>query len=334
MRKVLTVLLAILVFIGVTMCMSKPAYTDIALIPNAEADTKPNIGPIHKHQYETTVTEATCTEPAVLIYTCACGDAYEEITHELADHKYIVNIVEPTCTENGYSVYTCIHCGYNYTDNPTEKLPHDFKCTIINPTCIQNGYSLYECKNCDESYTSEFTEKSSEHDWTDWDITRNATPTKKGHRVRMCTLCCTTQSEPIPFAWAGEYAVYIPNTKIHAEFVIADFTQSSVDNYDVVYSTPIDTMNPFIIGHNTRTMETLYNVEIGQYIYVKWNNEVRVYEVVISEFALQNETHTDMFGQTTGTSIWDSVGDETLHLYTCYGATKDHRWMVLAKRIQ
>ena len=334
MRKFMTVLLAILVFIGVMMCLSKPAYTDISLIPQAEADIKTEITPLHKHQYETTVTKATCTTPAVLIHTCTCGATYEEPTTELAEHKYNVTIIDPTCTEPGYSEYACINCGYTYTDNPTPVQPHDFKCTIIEATCIQNGYSFYECKHCKESYTSEFTEKSSQHVWTEWSIAKTATPTEKGTRVRTCELCCTKQSESVRFAWAGKYAVYIPNTKIHAEFVIADFEQSSVDNYDVVYSTPLDNMNPFIIGHNTRTMATLYNVQIGQLIYVNWNNEVRIYEVVVSEFALQNETRTDMVGQTTGTSIWDSVGGETLHLYTCYGTIKDHRWMVLAKRIQ
>ncbi len=340
MRRILTALCAIVVFVGVMMVMRQPAYTD-PLVPNAEAATKttvpemtlPETQPVHFHNYQMEATTATCTTPTIFTYTCECGDTYQELTGELAAHEYNIAITPPTCTENGYSVYTCIHCGYHYTDNHTEKLPHDFKCTIINPTCIQSGYSLYECQNCDESYTSEFTEKSSEHDWTDWEITRNATPTKKGHRVRMCTLCCTTQSESITFAWAGEYAVYIPNTKIHAEFVVADFNQSSVDHYDIVYSTPIDDANPFILGHNTGTMSTLYNVVVGQCIYVYWNGEVRVYEVVISEFAMQNNDHSDMIGQTTGTSIWDSVGKETLHLYTCYGATENHRWMVLAKRI-
>ena len=324
MRKVLTVLLAILVFIGVMMCLSKPAYTDITLIPNAEADEKHETSPIHKHQYEATVTNATCTTPVTIIYTCACGETYEEQTKQFAEHQYTVTIIDPTC----------INCGYTYIDNPTPVQPHNFKQMLIQPTCIQNGYSIYECQDCGESYTSDFTEKSSKHDWTEWEITKNATPENKGYRVRTCTVCHTKQSESVPFVWASKYAIYIPNTKIHAEFVIADFEQSSVDNYDVVYSTPLDNMNPFIIGHNTRTMATLYNVQIGQLIYVNWNNEVRIYEVVVSEFALQNETRTDMVGQTTGTSIWDSVGGETLHLYTCYGTIKDHRWMVLAKRIQ
>ena len=337
MKKILTVLLAIVVFLGVMMCMRQPAYTDIQFIPEAEADISTTVPtttkPVHIHQYETQTTPATCITPAVITHICACGDMYHEMTTELAAHEYNIVTSESTCTESGYSEYICTVCDYRYTDNITAPLQHDYVATIINPTCIQNGYTLYECSRCDESYTSDYTEKSSHHVWTEWKITKDATPVHNGTRMRECKLCHTHKSEVVKFQWAGSYAVYIPNTNIHAEFVVAEFEQSSVDKNDIIYSTPVNETNPFILGHNTRTMETLYDVQIGQYIYVNWNNEVRVYKVVISEFALQNDTRTDMIGQTTGTSIWDSVGDETLHLYTCYGAIKDHRWMVLAKRV-
>ncbi|MBQ8806473.1 MAG: hypothetical protein IJZ68_08470 [Bacteroidaceae bacterium] len=346
MRRILTVFLVIVVFVSVMMLMRQPAYTD--LVPNAEAAVKEETAvkdttapetqhsetaPVHFHNYKIQATAATCTKPAVFTYTCNCGDMYQELTGELAEHEYNVTVTPPTCTENGYSIYTCIVCEYSYTEENLRAHGHDYTKTTINPTCIQNGYTIYECKNCDEVYTSEYTEKTNTHVWSDWEITRYASPVNNGTRSRVCQLCQMNDTETFAFTWKGNYSVYVPNTDIFAEFVVADFNQSSVDHYDVVYSTPMDTANPFILGHNTGTMSTLYNVVVGQRIYVYWDGEVRVYEVVISEFAMQNDDHSDMVGQTTGTSIWDSVGEETLHLYTCYGAIKNHRWMVLAKRI-
>jgi sortase (surface protein transpeptidase) len=114
---------------------------------------------------------------------------------------------------------------------------------------------------------------------------------------------------------------------------ISSFTQSAVDKYDIVYTTEaMDSNNPFILGHNHGTMQYISKINKGDLIYVSVNGNVRTYKVVVSEFAMQNNSHTDIIGQSSGYSIWDNLGGETLHMYTCYGVNNG-RWMVLAIRV-
>ena len=99
----------------------------------------------HKHNYNKAVTEATCTEDGVIVYTCAiCPDTYTEILtapgHKgvagasqdvhtkcetcgevLSKEHNLTSTVtkEPTCTEVGTMLYTC-ECGYSYEEDIKE----------------------------------------------------------------------------------------------------------------------------------------------------------------------------------------------------------------------
>ena len=110
---------------------------------------------VHEHSYVPSVTEPTCTTKGYTIYTCDCGDSYEDdyvdaLGHsfeegectvcgeddpdwnEPHEHSYVSKVTEPTCTEKGYTTYTC-DCGDSYEDDYVDALGHSYEegeCTV------------------------------------------------------------------------------------------------------------------------------------------------------------------------------------------------------------
>lgn len=77
----------------------------------------------HQHSYVPEKVEATCTEDGYTVYTCACGDNYQEGHIKALGHDYKHETVEPTETKQGYTKHTCVHCGQSYKDNYTDPIP-------------------------------------------------------------------------------------------------------------------------------------------------------------------------------------------------------------------
>ena len=101
----------------------------------------------HTHSYTDAVTQAaTCTEPGVRTYTCACGDSYtEQIPAE--GHELVTTDNAPTCTEATVVVISCVKCGM--TDQET--LPatgHSFDEGVT-----QGNVTVYTCKTCGHTKT-------------------------------------------------------------------------------------------------------------------------------------------------------------------------------------
>lgn len=74
--------------------------------------------PACEHQYQSVVTEATCTAGGYTTYTCLlCGDSYRgDITAALG-HSYVqVGYTPPEGGKDGSAVYTCSRCGDTYTE--------------------------------------------------------------------------------------------------------------------------------------------------------------------------------------------------------------------------
>ena len=87
----------------------------------------------HRHGHTLSETVASsCTVAGKEVYTCACGDSYENAL-ELGEHDYDHVVTAPTCTVAGYTTHTCAFCDDTYTDGETEALGHadengDYKC--------------------------------------------------------------------------------------------------------------------------------------------------------------------------------------------------------------
>ena len=87
----------------------------------------------HRHGHTLSETVASsCTVAGKEVYTCACGDSYENAL-ELGEHDYDHVVTAPTCTAAGYTTHTCVFCDDSYTDTEVAALGHadengDYKC--------------------------------------------------------------------------------------------------------------------------------------------------------------------------------------------------------------
>ena len=306
MRKIFTILLSIIVFCCTMVCLAQPAYTNLdeptimtgkTPLEIIQDETNTAFAPTavipHEHDFAKFTTQPTCTENGYDKYVCTCGEFYEEEIPSVG-HQFDTSVTKPTCTTDGYTTYTCNVCAYTYQDN------------VIPATG---------------------------HQYSDWKTTKKATPDVTGTKTRKCNVCDYAQTQTVVFEFKGTNAVYIPSANIHAKFAMASFTQTAVDEYDVVYSWVEYINDPFILGHNNGSMKKLYNTQIGDIIYVNLNGELIRYKVIVSEYGIQNANKNNIIGQSTGATIWDEYDVETLRMYTCYGSVENDRWMVLATRI-
>ena len=97
---------------------------------------------------------ATCTDPQL----CEkCGAVIENAL----GHDYETVVTEPTCTEMGYTTYTCTRCGDTYKGDYTDAAGHQPGDWIIDkePTTDSEGSKHKECEVCGETLETEKIEK-------------------------------------------------------------------------------------------------------------------------------------------------------------------------------
>lgn len=250
-------------------------------------------------------------------------------TKTIHTHDYnVISVVAANCTSAGYSAHFC-SCGDSYKDNFVPVTEHNLGAwtTVQSATCTHVGEERRYCDDC--AFFETRATDATGHSYGKWVVTEEATPLSTGKRYKQCSCCDDKVSEEYTKEMAGQNAIFIPGTGIDAPVAVASFTQEAVDNNDIVYAVESSQQYPFVLGHNTGTMRTLYETKIGQYIYLSINGSIRAYKVVVSERGCLTAL-SDIVGQTTGASIWDTYEDDTLHLYTCYGDIPTDRWMVLA----
>ena len=123
------------------------------------------------HNYESVVTDPTCTDQGYTTYTCVCGKTYKDdytsaadhsyetalsydagghwyestcehnVTKGYATHSYSSVVTPPTCTEQGYTTYTC-ECGYSYISDYVSENGHNVT------TWTEVGATLYDAQTC------------------------------------------------------------------------------------------------------------------------------------------------------------------------------------------
>ena len=169
----------------------------------------------------------------------------------------------------------------------------------------------------------------------EWVYIKYATSLEHGKRYKHCCVCGNAVIETYSLFALENNSIYIEGTDIKENFTISSFTQSAVDKYEIVYTdgAPKGAQNPFILGHRYWPLGKLYQTKVGTHIYLNINGKIEIYEVVVSEYGLQNAKKNNIIGQTTAASMWDNYNCKTLHLYTCYGENRNGRWLVLAKQI-
>jgi len=194
--------------------------------------------PSHVHDYQTVVTEATCTEKGYTTYTCTCGDSYiadevpakghiygewtvikeanctekgteqhncancdffETRAIEAVGHNYVEVVTAPTCTEPGYTTHTC-SCGDSFVDNEVEPLGHSFTEYVSdnNATCTEDGTKTAKCDRCDAKDTIAEEDSATGHKWDDGEVTKAPEAGLEGEMTYTCESCGDTRTEVIP----------------------------------------------------------------------------------------------------------------------------------------
>jgi hypothetical protein len=129
------------------------------------ADTyRDNIIVAEGHKHEAVTTPAGCLTTGRVVYTCACGHAYETIIPALGHEWELEEHVDATCTDRGYDKYGCTRCDREYTD-AIAKLRHSMSESVVAATCESYGYTLHACATCDYSYMDN-TVAAIGHVWT------------------------------------------------------------------------------------------------------------------------------------------------------------------------
>ena len=81
--------------------------------------TTPPTTTVHVHAYDVAETAAACETEGKRVFTCACGDSYQEAMPALG-HSYEAAVTEATWDEPGFTTHTCARCGNSYRDGETD----------------------------------------------------------------------------------------------------------------------------------------------------------------------------------------------------------------------
>lgn len=156
--------------------------------PSNDATTAPTTP--HLHEYEETVVAETCTEQGYTIFTCACGDSYEDNFVAARGHSWDAGVIskEPTEDAEGERIHTCTVCSEtNVVTIPASGHEHSYTAIITEPTCTQQGYTTYSCI-CGHSYSDNYLSATG-HTAGDWIVDQDPTSTQPGKKHQTCVSC-------------------------------------------------------------------------------------------------------------------------------------------------
>lgn len=140
----------------------------------------------HMHQYlGKTVKEATCTKAGKIVYTCECGDSYEEKTEKLG-HAYMEQETTGSCPTGVTFIFICDNCGKEKLEE-YEPMEHSYEVTEqINATCTEDGFVTSTCIMCNDVITETIPAKG--HNGIEQTV-ENASLFKAGLKQTVCTEC-------------------------------------------------------------------------------------------------------------------------------------------------
>ena len=204
---------------------------------------------IHVHSYIDNVVPPTCTEKGYTVYTCACGDSYQDNETDPTGHVWDgwVTTVEPTSQQEGVKQQTCLICAATQTQSLPKLAAghtHSYTGKVVAATCTTDGYTLYSCA-CGAGYTDHEVKATGHrytdtvvaptctsggytlhtcacgaaykdaptaptaHNWSDWVVTKEATATAEGSKQRACKDCQLLQEAAIPKVEENPIAGYV-----------------------------------------------------------------------------------------------------------------------------
>ena len=159
------------------------------------------IATAHKHEYEPTVTDATCLEQGYTTYACECGEKYVDNYVSAKGHidgNWIID-KEATCTEAGSKHQVCSVCDATIKTEVITKLGHTDGEWIVNKeaNCTEDGSKHQVCSVCDATIKTETITKLGHTDG-EWITDKEANCTEDGSKHQVCSVCeATIKTETI-----------------------------------------------------------------------------------------------------------------------------------------
>lgn len=139
-------------------------------------------------------TDATCTTPGSVNYSCNICGATKTETGATLEHSYEWTVTKAaTCTEDGEETGVC-ECGAT-TTRPIVKLGHAWgEWTVTTAaTCTEKGVETRTCAN-DATHTETRDIKATGHKW-EWIVDKKPTATETGLKHEECSECHEKRNE-------------------------------------------------------------------------------------------------------------------------------------------
>ena len=142
------------------------------------------------HQYESVVTDPTCTTGGYTTHTCErCDDTYTDAETDKLGHEYTSVVTEATCEEAGYTTYTCTRGDDSYVSDHVDALGHaEVLDAAVNATCTETGLTEGKhCGRCGEVLVEQKVTDKLGHDYAE--VVVDPTCTESGYTKHICTRC-------------------------------------------------------------------------------------------------------------------------------------------------
>lgn len=114
----------------------------------------------HQHEWTTTTTDATCSEPGKKVSTCnVCNETYTEDYGETNSNAHIWDngtvTTEATCTAPGEKTFTCTADGHTTKTEQISAKGHSWDAGVVTtqPTETTAGVRTHTCDTCHETFT-------------------------------------------------------------------------------------------------------------------------------------------------------------------------------------
>ena len=150
------------------------------------------------HEYEETGGKASCTEAALVTYTCKyCQDTYTEEVAALGHDYQITENNGADCLNGGVVTWTCSRCNDSYTEE-VGPMGHDHSVQVsrTEPTCQTEGSVTYKCSRCSDTVTQSLG--LGDHKWGSGSQTTAPGCESAGSTHYTCTVCGAGKDESIP----------------------------------------------------------------------------------------------------------------------------------------
>ena len=131
----------------------------------------------------------------LVLLMCGCEERPQEQGHK---HEYNLTVTEPTCTQDGYTDYVC-SCGHSYRKDKAAVGHKEEILPAVKASCEADGATEGKvCSACGEVLVEQEVVPATGHHFGEWVVIKDSTTTEKGSKERVCTDCPSKEIKEIP----------------------------------------------------------------------------------------------------------------------------------------